>query len=84
MSSVATSLPTTVLEDIFKAHERFLWGLCYRLLGNAADADDLVQETFVRAMEHPPARTDEPWRPWLVRVALNLGRDLLRRRKRRH
>ena len=84
MSSVATSLPTAVLEDIFKAHERFLWGLCYRLLGNAADADDIVQETFVRALEHPPARTDEPWRPWLVRVALNLGRDLLRRRKRRH
>jgi RNA polymerase sigma-70 factor (ECF subfamily) len=42
-----------------------------------------VQETFVRALQHPPARTDEPWRPWLVRVALNLGRDLLRRRRRR-
>jgi len=78
------SVPTAVLGDLFKAHEQFLWGLCYRLTGNAADADDLVQETFVRAMEHPPARTDEPWRPWLVRVALNLGRDLLRRRKRRH
>lgn len=37
----------------------------------------------MRAMEHPPVRTDEPWRPWLVRVAINLGRDLLRRRKRR-
>jgi len=48
-----------------------------------ADADDLVQETFVHAMERPPARLEEPWRPWLVRVALNLGRDLLRRRKRR-
>jgi RNA polymerase sigma-70 factor (ECF subfamily) len=78
------SVPAAVLTDIFQAHERFLWGLCYRLTGNAADADDLVQETFVRAMERPPARTDEPWRPWLVRVALNLGRDLLRRRRRRH
>ena len=73
-----------VWEDIFKAHERFLWGLCYRLTGNAADADDLVQETFIRAMRHPPARTDEPWRPWLVRVAVNLGRDLLRRRRRQN
>src|SRR5438552_2598035 len=77
------SVPAAILNDIFKAHERFLWGLCYRLTGNAADADDLVQETFVRAMEHPPARTDQPWRPWLVRVAVNLGRDLLRYRKRR-
>lgn len=67
----------------FDEHRAFLWALCYRLTGCAADADDLVQETFVRALTHPPSRTDEPWRPWLVRVAVNLGRDLLRRRKRR-
>jgi RNA polymerase sigma factor (sigma-70 family) len=59
-------------------------GLCYRMTGNAADADDLVQETFVRAWKSPPERTEEPWRPWLARVAMNLSRDLLRRRKRRH
>jgi RNA polymerase sigma-70 factor (ECF subfamily) len=52
------------------------------MTGNAADADDLVQETFVRAIEKPPRRTDEPLRPWLMRVAMNLSRDLLRRRKR--
>jgi RNA polymerase sigma-70 factor (ECF subfamily) len=66
---------------IFREHQRFLWSLCYRLTGCAADADDLVQETFVRAMERPPRRRDAPWRPWLVRVAVNLGRDLLRRRR---
>jgi RNA polymerase sigma-70 factor, ECF subfamily len=71
------------LADVFETHRRFVWGLCYRLTGSAADADDLVQETFVRAMERPPARTDEPWRPWLVRVATNLGLDLLRKRRRR-
>lgn len=80
MISVMTS--ALQLEDVFTAHERFLWGLCYRMTGNAADADDLVQETFVRAIKTPPAHTDEPWRPWLVRVAINLSRDLLRRRKR--
>lgn len=71
------------LEQAFKHDERFLWGLCYRLTGCAADADDLVQETFVRAMERPPRDQSQPLRPWLVRVAVNLGRDLLRRRKRR-
>lgn len=76
-------LAAPVVEDVFKTHERHIWGLCYRMTGSAADADDLVQETFMRAMERPPARTDEPWRPWLVRVAMNLGRDCLRRRKRR-
>jgi RNA polymerase sigma-70 factor, ECF subfamily len=72
-----------VFDAAFRAHERFLWGVCYRLTGCAADADDLVQETFVRAMQRPPARVDESLRPWLVRVAMNLGRDLLRRRRRR-
>jgi len=67
----------------FREHERFLWGLCYRITGSAADADDLVQETFVRAIERPPPRPDLPWRPWLARVAVNLARDALRRRRRR-
>src|SRR5581483_3080494 len=68
--------------DLYREHARFVWGLCYRLTGCAADADDLVQETFARALTHPPPRTDEPWRPWLIRVAVNLGKDLLRRRRR--
>jgi RNA polymerase sigma-70 factor (ECF subfamily) len=70
-------------EEAFRSHERFLWGICYRMTGSAADADDLVQETFTRALEHPPVHTDLAWRPWLVRVAMNLARDLLRRRRRR-
>lgn len=60
-----------------------LRGVCYRMTGSAADAEDLVQETFVRAMERPPASLDEPLAPWLLRVAVNLGRDALRKRRRR-
>ena len=71
------------LARAFDAHRPLLWGLGYRLTGNAADADDVVQETFVRALARPPARPGDPWRPWLVKVALNVGRDLLRRRRRR-
>jgi RNA polymerase sigma-70 factor (ECF subfamily) len=53
------------------------------MTGSAADAEDLVQDTFVRALERPPTRLEEPLRPWLVQVALNLSRDHLRRRRRR-
>src|SRR5262249_54905403 len=63
-------------------HERFLWGLCYRMTGSAADADDLVQDTFTRALEKPPKDGQAPLRPWLTRVAVTLARDSLRRRKR--
>jgi RNA polymerase sigma factor (sigma-70 family) len=74
---------TIAVDAAFRAHERVLWQLCYRMTGIAADADDLVQETFVRAMERPPSRLGEDLRPWLVRVALNLARDFLRRRRQR-
>ena len=76
-------MQSAAVEAAFREHRGFLWGLSYRMVGNAADADELVQETFVRALERPPSDTGRPWRPWLTRVAMNLGRDLLRRRKRR-
>ena len=77
-----TSAPSPVAEPSGST-EQLLWGLAYRMTGSAADADDVVQDTFERATAHPPARLDEPLRPWLVRVAMNVARDSLRRRKRR-
>ncbi len=71
------------LSAAFTAHRREVWLLCYRMTGSAADSDDLVQETFARALERPPADRSRPWLPWLVRVAVNLARDHLRRRRRR-
>lgn len=71
------------LDAAFDEDRRVLFGLLYRLTGSFADAEDLVQSTFERALERPPPDTGRPWRPWLVRVAMNLGRDHLRRRRRR-
>jgi RNA polymerase sigma-70 factor (ECF subfamily) len=75
--------PSPSVAALSREHRRYLWGLCYRMTGSAADADDLVQDTLVRAMERPPERREEPMRPWLTQVAMNLCRDHLRRRKRR-
>jgi RNA polymerase sigma-70 factor (ECF subfamily) len=51
------------------------------MTGVAADADELVQETFVRALETPPDDLTRDLLPWLVRVATNASHDVLRRRK---
>ena len=59
---------------------RALWALCYRMTGVAADADELVQETFVRALESKPSNA-ESLRPWLFSIATRLCIDRLRRRK---
>jgi RNA polymerase sigma-70 factor (ECF subfamily) len=53
------------------------------MTGVAADADDLVQETFVRAVEAPTSLRGADLERWLVRVATNLSLDCLRRRRRR-
>jgi RNA polymerase sigma-70 factor, ECF subfamily len=74
---------TVPLADVYAEHRPFLWSLCYRMLGSAADAEDVVQDTFVRVIERPPQRADLPIRPWLVKVALNRSRDVLRYRRSR-
>lgn len=75
MSDAAIAWP-----ELFAAHRRYLWSVCYRMTGDALDAEDLVQATFERALQRPPEDLGRPWRPWLTRVATNLAIDLLRRR----
>jgi len=60
-----------------------LLSLAARVLGEGAEAEDVAQETFIRAWKQAPS-----WRPggarfdtWLHRVALNLCYDRLRRRR---
>ncbi|UJR80972.1 sigma-70 family RNA polymerase sigma factor [Sandaracinus amylolyticus] len=70
------------VRDALERERTTIWGVCYRMTGSASAADDLTQDTLIRALERPPADLDAPLRPWLVRVAVNLARDALRRRKR--
>lgn len=69
------------LGEELDGHRRAVWGICYRMTGVAADADDLVQETFARALTARPDRSGEPLGPWLTRVAVRLAIDHLRRRR---
>jgi RNA polymerase sigma-70 factor (ECF subfamily) len=48
--------------------------------GDRQKAEDLVQETIVRAWRHPEALADRPARPWLFAVARNLAVDAYRAR----
>jgi RNA polymerase sigma-70 factor, ECF subfamily len=64
-------------------HARALWGYVYRVTGNAADADDVVQEAFLRTMRAGP-ESDDPGeqRRYLYRVASNLMVDRWRQHRR--
>jgi RNA polymerase sigma factor (sigma-70 family) len=69
------------LSELFDAHHERLYRLARRLVADADEALDLVQETFLRAARSPRAvpsgRSDEE--AWLVRVLINIRRDQWRK-----
>ena len=71
-------------DDPFVAHRSLLFTVAYEMLGSAADAEDVVQETWLRwADRSRPAREVRDPRAYLVRIvtrqALNRLRTLARR-----
>jgi RNA polymerase sigma-70 factor (ECF subfamily) len=90
MQSAARLLRHKVGRRLMTAAEEFLratlpasdlvFNLARRLVPDRADAEDLVQETYLRAWQawssgRPPRRVE----PWLATICLNLGRDRARR-----
>jgi RNA polymerase sigma-70 factor (ECF subfamily) len=67
----------------FEAQRHFLWGFCYRMTGDAVDADALVSASFVRALERPPADSQAGWQSALARSAATEAIDAVRLRQRR-
>jgi RNA polymerase sigma-70 factor, ECF subfamily len=69
----------TAFETLVGAYRRELLVHCYRMLGSLSDAEDLVQETLLRAWEKRATLTSpEAYRPWLYRIATNLCLNRLR------
>jgi RNA polymerase sigma-70 factor, ECF subfamily len=64
------------LERLLTPYERPLYALCRGILGHADDAEDAVQETFLRALRALPSfRGDAAVRSWLYRIAVNVCLD---------
>ncbi len=67
---------TYSIEDIFKETSSYIYSLSYRLTGSRDEAGDLMQETYLRAMQklHQVRDAGNPL-PWLRKICLNIFLD---------
>src|SRR5205823_7625221 len=69
-------------EALVRRHQGPIYNFCLRMLGQADDAADVAQETFVQLYSHLGQLNErEALAPWLFRVARNRCIDVIRRRR---
>ncbi len=74
-------LDEAALEQLYQCMERRLYNVAYRWVWNAHDAQELVQETFLRLWKMRTRVEMRTVEPLVYRIALNLARKRARRRK---
>jgi RNA polymerase sigma-70 factor (ECF subfamily) len=68
-------------EEVYRSHSRRLYGVALRMLGNPADAEDMLQDIFLAAHRKLDSfRGESALGTWLYRLAVNLCLDYLRSR----
>lgn len=69
--------------QLVRMYEGRVYGLCFRMLGDADHAADLAQDTFISAYRSLNKFRDGSFIAWLLRIATNACYDALRAQKRR-
>jgi RNA polymerase sigma-70 factor (ECF subfamily) len=69
-------------EQVVREHSARVYRLAYRLSGNAQDAEDLTQDTFIRVFRSLASYQPGTFEGWLHRITTNLFLDMVRRRQR--
>lgn len=79
-SEPVARLDEAAFTSFHRETSRALWAFVYRVTGSASDADDIVQEAFLRLLRADLATAEEEqWRRYLYRIASNLIVDRWRR-----
>ncbi|MEZ4364999.1 MAG: sigma-70 family RNA polymerase sigma factor [Kofleriaceae bacterium] len=71
--------------ELVEAHRNAVFNLCYRMLGNRAEAEDLAQEVFIAVFKTIDGfREEAKFTTWLYRVAVNHCKNRIKYLSRRH
>ena len=72
--TVATATERALIGELYEQHAAAVWRYALRLTGDRARAEDVVQETLLRAWQHPEVTDDgdRSVRAWLFTVARNM------------
>ena len=69
-------------EELVSRYEKKIYRLALNITGSPEDAEDVLQESFLKSFEHlPEFREDSRFYTWLVRIAVNEGLMKLRKRR---
>jgi|YelNatPaOPRAMG01_1025707.scaffolds.fasta_scaffold00370_6 RNA polymerase sigma-70 factor (ECF subfamily) len=71
---------------LYEANKEKIFALAYHLTCNVADAEDILQETFIKAFHRLPSfqtRSKTTFSSWIYRIAVNTAIDFCRQKKRR-
>ncbi|GAB3062953.1 RNA polymerase sigma factor SigW [Virgibacillus ainsalahensis] len=72
----------SAFEDVVSFYQNKIYQHCYRMLGNAHEAEDIAQEAFIRAYVNIHSFDERrKFSTWLYRIATNLTIDRIRKRK---
>jgi len=72
----------SAFEELVNRYERKIYRLGLNITGNQEDAEDVLQEAFLKAFQHlPEFREDSRFYTWIVRIAVNEGLMKLRKRR---
>lgn len=78
-------MQTVRFAELIDRHERELYRYAYRMMGNAEDASDVLQEAFLRALKaFAKLPQDAAHRAWLYRITSRVALNLWRSRKRKN
>ena len=68
-----TAAGETQVEAAFRAHQRLVWGLGYRMLGSAMEAEDIVQEVMEKVWKFSAEQSEavQNWEAWCMTLTRN-------------